>query len=75
LESEDLNVSILDGPGIDLDQLVREQVLLAKPAQILCSEDCRGLCPVCGADRNTSFCECEAQQVDSRWEKLKDLRF
>jgi uncharacterized protein len=75
LGSEDLNLSLFDGTGIDLDQLVREQVLLAKPAQVLCREDCQGLCPVCGADRNSSGCACEAQQVDSRWEKLKDFRF
>jgi uncharacterized protein len=75
LASDDLNLSIFDGTGIDLDQLVREQLLLAKPAQVLCREDCRGLCPVCGADRNTAACKCETQQVDSRWEKLKDLRF
>ena len=75
LASEDLNISIFDGADIDLDQFVREQVVLAKPAQVLCREDCQGLCPVCGVDRNTSACKCEAQQVDSRWEKLKDLRF
>jgi uncharacterized protein len=75
LASEDLNLSIFDGAVVDLDQLVREQLLLAKPAQTVCREDCQGLCPVCGGDRNTSPCNCEAQQVDSRWEKLKDLRF
>jgi uncharacterized protein len=75
LASDDLNLSIFDGTGIDLDQLVREQLLLAKPAQTLCREDCQGLCPVCGANRNTAACKCETKQVDSRWEKLKDLRF
>lgn len=75
LASDDLNLSIFDGTGIDLDQLVREQILLAKPAHVLCREDCQGLCPVCGADRNTAACKCENQQVDSRWEKLRDLRF
>jgi uncharacterized protein len=75
LVSDDLNLSIFDGTDIDLDQLVREQILLAKPAQSLCREDCQGLCPVCGADRNTAACKCETQRVDSRWEKLKDLRF
>ena len=75
LASDDLNLSIFDGSGIDLDQLVREQLLLAKPAQVLCRDDCHGLCPVCGADRNTAACKCETPQVDSRWEKLKDLRF
>src|SRR5689334_22726646 len=75
LASDDLNLSIFDGDGIDMDQLVREQLLLAKPGQVLCREDCQGLCPVCGADRNKAACTCEAQQVDSRWEKLRDLRF
>ena len=75
LASDDLNLSVFEGAGIDVDQLVREQLLLAKPAQVLCREDCQGLCPVCGADRNTAACNCETQQVDSRWEKLKDLRF
>jgi uncharacterized protein len=75
LASDDLNLSVFDGTGIDIDQLVREQLLLAKPAQTLCREDCQGLCQVCGADRNTAACTCEAQQVDSRWEKLRDLRF
>jgi uncharacterized protein len=75
LAAGDLNLSIFDGTAIDLDQLVREQVVLAKPAQTLCREDCQGLCPVCGADRNTRTCKCTAQQTDARWEKLKDLRF
>jgi uncharacterized protein len=75
LASDDLNLSVIDGTGIDLDQLAREQLLLAKPAHTLCREDCQGLCPTCGADRNTSPCKCEAQPVDSRWQKLKDLRF
>lgn len=75
LSSQDLNLAVFDGAGIDLDQLVREQLLLAKPAQVLCREDCQGLCPVCGADKNTTACKCEAQHVDSRWEKLKNLRF
>ncbi|HXT62220.1 MAG TPA: DUF177 domain-containing protein [Pyrinomonadaceae bacterium] len=75
LASEDLNLSLFDGAAVDLDQLVREQLLLAKPAQVLCREGCQGLCPVCGADRNTVACECQAQQVDARWEKLRDLQF
>ncbi len=75
LRSDDLNLSIFDGIAVDLDQLVREQLQLATPAQILCRENCHGLCPVCGADLNTAACKCENQKVDSRWEKLKDLRF
>jgi uncharacterized protein len=75
LASDDLNLSIFDGTAIDLEQLVREQLVLEKPAQTHCRENCQGLCQVCGADLNTKSCKCAAQQTDSRWEKLKDLQF
>lgn len=75
LVSDDLNLSVFDGEAIDLDDLVREEILLAMPVQVLCREDCQGLCPACGVNRNLKACECETQQVDSRWAKLKDLRF
>ena len=73
LAAEDLNLSIFDGEAIDLDGLVREEILLATPGQVYCREDCQGLCAVCGVDRNVTACDCETQQVDSRWEKLRDL--
>ena len=75
LNCEDLNLAVFDGEMIDLDQLVREEILLAIPTQVLCREDCKGLCAICGVDRNLTNCECETRRVDSRWEKLKDLRF
>lgn len=75
LASEDLNLSVFDGRSIDLDQLVREEIVLAAPEQVLCREDCKGLCPTCGIDLNASACECDTRQIDSRWEKLKDIRF
>jgi uncharacterized protein len=75
LDREDLDLALFDGESIDLDQLVREEIVLAVPTQVLCREDCKGLCPTCGIDRNLAACECEARSVDSRWEKLKDLRF
>lgn len=75
LAEEDLNLAVFDGEAIELDDVVREEMLLAIPAHVLCREDCRGLCPDCGVDRNQSNCECESAAVDSRWEKLKDLRF
>jgi uncharacterized protein len=74
LQAEDLNLAVFDGEGIELDDVVREEILLALPAQVLCREDCKGLCPVCGVDRNEVNCECESGATDSRWEKLKDLR-
>ena len=75
LHEEDLNLGIFNGESIELDDLVREEILLAIPAQVLCREDCRGLCPTCGSDRNVNACDCEARQVDSRWGALKDLQF
>lgn len=74
LQEEDLSVSVYEDGTIDVDELVREQVLLAMPARALCTEDCKGLCPVCGKNRNDHPCECEAQEVDPRWKALKDLR-
>ena len=74
LQAEDLNVAVFDGEGIELDDLVREELLLALPANVLCREDCRGLCPTCGIDRNLSNCQCESEEGDSRWQALKELQ-
>ncbi len=75
LQAEDLNVSVFENETIDVDELVREQVFLALPTRALCTEECKGLCPVCGADRNTNPCECEAGETDPRWNALKDIKF
>jgi uncharacterized protein len=74
LAAEDLNIAVFDGEGIELDDLVREELLLAVPVNVLCREDCQGLCPICGIDRNVSDCQCEVNEVDSRWQKLKELQ-
>lgn len=73
LQEEDLLVSVYEGDSIDVDDIVREQILLALPARALCREECKGLCPVCGADRNTNACACEDKETDPRWAALKDL--
>ena len=75
LREEDLNLAVFNGEAIELDDLAREEILLAMPAQVLCREDCRGLCATCGADRNLNPCDCDALEIDSRWGALKDLRF
>lgn len=75
LNEEDLNVSVFDEETIDIDGLVREQVLLAMPSRALCREDCKGLCPVCGINKNMQACQCESTEVDPRWAGLRDLRF
>lgn len=75
LDEADLNIAVFDGEAIELDDLVREELLLALPVNVLCSEDCKGLCPICGVDRNRFDCQCGNDEIDSRWQKLGDLRF
>lgn len=74
LLAEDLRVAAYEGDSIDLDELVREQILLALPARQLCSEECKGLCPQCGADLNAAGCDCARVEVDPRWSALADLK-
>lgn len=74
LQEADLSLSVFDGEAIDIDDLVREQVLLALPPRMLCGEQCKGFCPVCGADRNQAECACEATEIDPRWAGLAALK-
>ena len=74
LQDADLIQSVYENEVIDVDELVREQVLLALPIRALCSEECHGLCPVCGSDKNTKDCGCETVTVDPRWSALAQLK-
>jgi len=75
IEEKDLALSVFDGEVIDIDEIAREQLLLAVPFQALCKDDCKGLCFVCGADKNIVSCDCKALASDSRWAELENLRF
>lgn len=73
LEEDELEVSFLDGDQLDLEELAVEQVLLALPMRTLCAEDCAGLCPRCGANRNLpEACRCQPEP-DPRWQGLAGL--
>jgi uncharacterized protein len=74
LREEDLLLSTYEGDAVDLDELVREQILLALPLRHLCREDCKGLCQKCGADLNAGDCTCERAEVDPRWSALAALK-
>ncbi len=73
LTEEEMSVSVFDGSAIDVDEIVKEQILLAVPTRMLCREDCKGICPECGADRNTGKCDCVTNDIDPRWAALKNL--
>jgi len=62
---DDSDVVGFAGNQIELDDQVRDEILLAIPVQALCGESCRGLCPVCGGNRNAVPCECEAERRES----------
>ncbi|MDQ3474058.1 MAG: DUF177 domain-containing protein [Acidobacteriota bacterium] len=73
LLDEDLSLAVFDGEVIDIDELVREQLLLELPVQILCRQECQGLCPECGCDRNDADCKCQKAEIDPRWAGLKEI--
>jgi uncharacterized protein len=62
------------GKEIDLDPIVREQILLALPGYPLCREDCKGLCPACGQNLNERDCGCDRHVPDPRWAGLEKFR-
>jgi uncharacterized protein len=76
LENEDDNnddyIQVQDYK-LDLDELIRADILLELPTKFLCSEDCKGLCSVCGKNLNDGACNCDLHQVDPRLEVLKKL--
>ena len=74
LRDADLEIAPFDGQHIDIGELVREQIFLNLPTQVFCSEDCKGLCPKCGANRNLITCNCEEKEIDPRWAALKNLK-
>jgi uncharacterized protein len=67
-------IGYYQGEGILLEDVLREQVLLALPLKITCREDCRGLCPHCGKNLNQEQCSCAVPVEDPRWEALKEIR-
>jgi uncharacterized protein len=65
LEDDDADVVGFPGNEIVLDDEVRDEIVLALPLQVLCSDGCQGLCAVCGGNRNTVPCQCEAERRQS----------
>ena len=73
---DDPDVFILDDRSSELDlrPAVREQWLLNVPGYALCRDDCKGLCPTCGAELNAGACSCASSAADPRWATLHKLR-
>jgi len=70
----DTEIGFYEGDAIVVEDVLKEQVLLAMPAKMLCTDECKGLCPQCGHNRNTEDCRCEVSFQDPRWAALGELR-
>ena len=75
LEEDDENDEYLlvTEDHIDVGEPIEDETVLSLPARLLCSEDCKGLCPKCGADLNLGKCDCPEHDPDPRWAALKKL--
>jgi uncharacterized protein len=67
-------IGYYQGGGLLLEDVLREQVLLALPLKITCRADCKGLCPQCGKNLNQEQCSCSIEIEDPRWAALKEVR-
>jgi uncharacterized protein len=79
--SDEVNISEAEteigyykGEGLELEDVLREQVLLAVPIKTVCRPECKGLCPHCGKNLNNETCDCDQKNADPRWNALKGLR-
>jgi uncharacterized protein len=73
ITEDETEIGYYEESGLLLEDAVREQVLLTLPARTLCREDCKGLCPHCGANRNLTSCECVEKPVDPRLAVLAEI--
>jgi uncharacterized protein len=74
LHAGEIEIGFYEAEGLELESVLREFVLLALPMQKVCSEACKGICPVCGQNRNQTECQCEPHPADDRWAALRGLK-
>jgi uncharacterized protein len=74
LDPNQVELGFYEGDGVELNDVLREFVMLALPMQRLCGEDCQGLCSVCGQNRNQQACQCVPAAVGDRWAALKQVK-
>ncbi|MCS7025035.1 MAG: DUF177 domain-containing protein [Bryobacteraceae bacterium] len=73
LEQGETEISFYEGDGVQLEEALREHILLLLPMQKVCREDCKGICPICAGNRNYTSCNCRLQALDDRWAALRNL--
>lgn len=73
VDEEDAALLINEHHVLDIAEVVRQALLLEVPLQVLCREECAGLCPTCGLDLNLGPCDCSQETTDPRWDALAAL--
>ncbi|MBQ9119512.1 MAG: DUF177 domain-containing protein [Lachnospiraceae bacterium] len=63
----------ITGFDLDVDKLIREELLLSFPMKVLCRDDCKGICKVCGNNLNTGECGCDRTELDPRMAAIRDI--
>ncbi len=74
LSSADMGIVYFQGEKIDLKYTIQEQVVMEFPLKALCKQDCKGLCPKCGADLNEDPCDCDRRSSPGKFAVLKNLK-
>ncbi len=74
ISQAETEIGYYQGEGLLLEDVLKEQVLLALPVKQVCRANCKGLCPHCGSNLNTESCECVSTMSDPRWAALEDIR-
>jgi uncharacterized protein len=74
ISESETEIGFYTGEGMELEDSLREQVLLAVPVKVICRPDCKGLCPHCGKNLNQESCGCSTKAEDPRWNALRELR-
>lgn len=73
LKRDEMEVDFYREGVIDTEDIVKDQILLNIPMKPLCSESCKGLCPICGTDLNEFECGCKVNEIDPRLAVLQSL--
>jgi uncharacterized protein len=71
-DDDALDLIVLENNGLDVEALMRDEIILAIDTKNLCKEDCKGRCPKCGKDLNEGPCDCKPE-LDSRFAVLAKL--
>lgn len=72
-ESETEDFYSINNSKIDLREIIEDSLILSLPIKVICDDNCKGLCPICGANLNSDQCTCTEDKIDPRLAKLKEL--